>query len=237
MIVVYGYMPAWDLPDISPFVTKLVNYLTFAGIKFEYRGQDLTRLDQDTPHGKLPYIVDGDKKIADSNTIISYLKKEYGDHLDADLTKEQLAQSLAFNRLIEEHLYWSGVIEPRWRSDSGWETYIPYIVQGAEVTPDLRAFLDAFRNRIVTCFNGQGMGRRSTEVVHEIYKVDVDALSDYLGDKPYFFGDKIHAIDASVYAFVRHLADQPHKWIGTGYIQGKQNLMAYIDRIRKEYKV
>ena len=38
----------------------------------------------------------------------------------------------------------------------GWDTYIPYIVQGAEVTPQLKAFLDSFRERILNGFVGQG---------------------------------------------------------------------------------
>src|SRR5437899_461501 len=160
MITVYGYVPAWGIPDISPYVTKLVNYLTFTGLEFEHRTQDLATLDQDSPHGKLPYIVDGDgTKVGDSNTIIAYLRTNYGDPLDADLSKQQLAQALAFNPLLEEHLYWSGIIEPRWRHDSGWKTYIPYIVQGAEVTPEMRAGLDAFSARILVEFDGQGMGR------------------------------------------------------------------------------
>ncbi|ROZ52968.1 glutathione S-transferase family protein [Rhodococcus sp. WS1] len=238
MITVYGYVPAWGIPDISPYVTKVVNYLTFAGIEFEHKTQDLATLDQDSPHGKLPYIVDSDgTKIGDSNTIIAYLKNKYGDKLDADLSKEQLALGLAFNRLIEEHLYWSGIIQPRWRENSGWETYIPYIVQGAEVTPEMREGLDAFRGRILAEFDGQGMGRRSAEVVDEFFRADIDALSDFLGDKPFFLGDKLHSIDASVYSTLRQIADQPQQWLGTGYVQSKQNLVDYMDRIRKQHDI
>ncbi|KXF49857.1 glutathione S-transferase [Rhodococcus sp. SC4] len=238
MITVYGYVPAWGIPDISPYVTKVVNYLKFTGVEFEHKTQDLATLDEDSPHGKLPYIVDSDgTKVGDSNTIIAYLKDKYGDKLDADLSKQELALALAFNRLIEEHLYWSGIIQPRWREDSGWETYIPYIVQGAEVTPEMREGLDGFRGRILTEFDGQGMGRRSAEVVVEFFRADIDALSDFLADKDFFLGDKLHSIDASVYSTLRHIADQPQQWLGSGYVQSKANLVDYMDRIRKQYDI
>ena len=163
MITIYGYVPAFGVPDISPYVTKVINYMTFTGLEYQHKSQDLATLDKDSPTGKLPYIVDSDgTKIADSNTIVAYFKNRYGDKLDADLSKPEAANNLAWNRLIEEHLYWSGIIEPRWRLDEGWETYIPYIVQGADVSPELRAALDAFRQRILDEFNGQGMGRRTS---------------------------------------------------------------------------
>lgn len=238
MITIYGYVPAWGIPDISPFVTKVINYMAFTGLSYEHRTQDLATLDRDSPHGKLPYIVESDgTKIGDSNTIIAHFKDTYGDKLDADLSKQERAQALAFNRLIEEHLYWSGIIQPRWREDAGWETYIPYIVQGAEVTPEVRAGLDAFRARVLTEFNGQGMGRRSAEVVAEFFRADIDALSDFLADKPYFMGDALRSVDASVYSTLRQIADQPQQWLGTGYVQSKPNLVAYLDRIRKEYDI
>ncbi|PBC57752.1 glutathione S-transferase family protein [Rhodococcus sp. ACPA1] len=238
MITVYGYVPAWGIPDISPYVTKVVNYLKFTGVEFEHKTQDLATLDEDSPHGKLPYIVDSDgTKVGDSNTIIAYLKDKYGDKLDADLSKQERALALAFNRLIEEHLYWSGIIQPRWREDSGWETYIPYIVQGAEVTPEMREGLDGFRGRILTEFDGQGMGRRSAEVVVEFFRADIDALSDFMADKDFFLGDKLHSIDASVYSTLRHIADQPQQWLGSGYVQSKANLVDYMDRIRKQYDI
>ena len=126
MITIYGYVPAFGVPDISPYVTKVINYMTFTDLAFEHKTQDLATLDQDSPTGKLPYIIDSDgTKVPDSNTIIAYFKEKYGDKLDADLSKPEAANNLAWNRLIEEHLYWSGIIEPRWRLDEGLETYIP----------------------------------------------------------------------------------------------------------------
>lgn len=120
VLTVYGYVPAWGLPDISPYVTKLVFYLTMTKTPFAYKQESLAHLDKNAPCGKLPYIVDDDgTKVADSNKIIAYLETRYGVSMDKDLTPEDRALSLAFERLLCEHLYWSGVIEPRWRRDEG----------------------------------------------------------------------------------------------------------------------
>ena len=70
---------------------------------------------------------------------------------------------------------------------------------------------------IVAQFNGQGMGRRNSDVVLGLFKQDIDCLSDFMGDKKYFFDDKIRTIDCIVYAMLRHFADQPQQWKGTGY--------------------
>jgi isoprene-epoxide---glutathione S-transferase len=238
MITVYGYTPAWGLPCISPYVTKLANYLTFAGLSMEVKPQNLATLDEDSPFGKLPYIVDSDgTKVGDSNRIIAYLKSRYGNPLDGDQTAEEAATALAFNRLVEEHLYWSGVIQPRWRHLDQFEIYIPYIVQGAEVTPEMREGLMAFRDRIVAEFDGQGMGRRPDEEVLTFLKDDIDALSTFLGDKPYFMGGKPRSVDASVYSTVRHITDVPWDWPGRDYARSKRNLVAYTERIRDEFKI
>lgn len=239
MIIVHGYVASWGLPDISPYVTKLVTYLRMTGTPFEYKNQDLTKLDTDAPFGKLPYIIDtsDNTKVADSNTIIEYLSRKYDIKLDEGLTPAERALSVAFDRLATEHLYWSGVIQPRWKQDEGFEIYIPYLVQGAEVGPELRAFLDAFRVRILNGFEGQGMGRRDVDTVLAFYKTDVDALSDFLGNKQYFLGDKPRSVDAAIFAMLQHLVRQPQKWKGTGYVESKQNLMDYLARFDKSFKV
>lgn len=233
MITVYQYIPAWDLPCISPYVSKLANYMRLAGLPFELKPQDLSRLDLDAPRGKLPYIVDDDgTKVPDSNEIITYLKQKYGDKLDAGLSRQRAVEHLAWVRFCDEHLYWCGVIEPRWRHDSGWETYIPYIVGGAPVSPELRAGLDAFRQRILAEFNGQGMGRLTSPEVLEVFKTDIDALSDRIGDGPYFDGDRVHAVDATICSSLAHVIEVPFVWAGRDYARGKRNLVDYLDRMR-----
>lgn len=237
MITIYGYVPGFGVPDISPFVTKVINYMTFVGLDFEWKPQDLAKLDEDSPTGKLPYIIDSDgTKVADSTQIILYLKDKYGDKLDSDLSPAQAADNLAWSRLVEENLYWSGIIEPRWRLDEGWEVYMG-IITGAEVTDATREALASFRQRILDGFNGQGMGRRTSEAVQVVFRQDIDALSDFLGDKQFFTGDQVRTVDATVYSTLKHIANQPHPWPGKGYVQTKPNLVDYLSRMQEKYGI
>lgn len=60
VLTVYGYVPAWGLPDISPYVTKLIFFLKMTGTRYKYQPENLADLDTNAPCGKLPYIIDDD---------------------------------------------------------------------------------------------------------------------------------------------------------------------------------
>lgn len=237
MMKVYQYVPGWTVACISPYVSKLANYLRMVGHPFELVQQDLSRLQEDAPRGKLPFIVDDDgTKVADSNEIIAYHKAKYGDKLDADLTREEKAVATAWMRLIDEHLYWSGVIQPRWRMDSGWETYVPIICGGAtEIPPEVREGLDAFRVHIRDEFVHQGMGLKTDEEVLETFKVDVDAMEDFLHHKSFFMGPNPTSIDAAVFSILTHMIESPFAWPGRDYIRGKQSFVDYMARMRERF--
>ena len=96
---------------------KLETYLRMAGLPYELvNSGDVLK----APKGKLPWIDDDGKRVADTNFIIEYLKGRYGDPLDAALSPEQGAVATAFQRLLEEDLYWA-VVQTRWVEDAGWQ--------------------------------------------------------------------------------------------------------------------
>ena len=245
-VKLYGYLPAWGLPCISPYVTKIANYMTMTGVDYEFINQDLTKLDHDAPAGKLPFVIDGDAKVHDSQRIIEHLRSSRKQTIDSHLSASDHAVGLAFTRMTDENLYWSGVIQPRWREDSGWHTYIPYIVGMGEKPYDevwalldegTQGFLDAFRQRVLAGFNGQGMGRRPDADVVAFFKDDINAMSDFLGDKSFLLGDKPSSYDAGFYSEIRHCMDQPQQWGGTGYVGSKSNLANYASRMRNQYGI
>ena len=233
MIRLFRYVPGWSVPCISPYVSKVATYLRMTGHEFELVAQDLSRLREDAPRGKLPYIVDADGTIVpDSTEIIVYLKERYGDPLDQDATKEERAQMVAWNRMIDEHTYWCGVIQPRWRMDEGWETYVPILAQTNQVPEAVRSFLDELRVHIKNEFVMQGMGLKNDKEVLRAFEMDADALSDFFGEKEFFMGAQPRSIDASVFSILIHTIEAPFEWPGKAHIASKVNLVDYMARMR-----
>jgi glutathione S-transferase len=195
MIKVYRYVPGWRVPCISPYVTKVINYMKMAGLEYEAISQDLTKLDFETPYGKLPKIDDEGEVVADSTNIINHLRKKFGDKFDSRLASVERAQMLAWNRLIDDHLYWVAVIQPRWRETANWEKYLRIIAGTDDVPAPLRAFADDFRFRILTEFMLGGWGRMPAEVIYARARQDIDALADNLKEKRFMMGDEPASID------------------------------------------
>jgi len=236
MITIYRYLPSWTVPCISPYVTKAIYYMHMAGLEYEAKSQDLTKLDVDTPYGKLPVIVDEDgTKVADSTHIIDYLKNKYGDPLDGEASIEERTQMHAWNRMIDEHTYWTAVIQPRWRETANWEIYLRIIAGTQDVPPGLRAFADDFRFRILTEFMQGGWGRMPAEVIYRRARADFDALSDFLGEKAYFMGSKPRSIDAGLLSILRHTIDTPFTFDTKDHAKSKQNLVSYMARMKERF--
>ncbi len=231
MITLYGYAPGWTVQCISPYVTKVANYLELAGLDYQLKPGDVFNLKSTTPYGKLPVIEIDGQTVADSTEIIKFLESRSPRPLDGTASKAEKACMLAWNRLLDEHFYWAAVIQPRWREQANWERYIPIIVGGASVDGPTRDLLEEFRRMILAQFDGQGMGRLPSERVYARANDDVDALSDFLADKPYFMGDVPRTIDANVFAVLKHVADAPFEFPTRELVRSRPNLVAYIDRL------
>lgn len=232
MLTIHRFGPGWGLPCISPFVTKLVTYLRLRGdIPFRLVDQNLSRLKIDSPRGKLPFaIMSNGVMVPDSSEIIAVLQQDAGDPLDGRLTPAARAETLAWVRLCDEHLYWSAVVYVRWRLEANWREYRKVVARGFHGD---EAAADQFRLLILAEFEGQGMGRRSPDGVLAAFLADVDAIEARLGNKPFFFGAKPHAVDAAIYAIVAHIIRPPFDWAGRESVLSRPRLIEYCERLEQ----
>ncbi len=232
MITLYQYEPAFGLPNASPFCMKLETWLRMAGLPFEAPPVNLRDLGK-APKGKMPYIEDGGKTFADSTLIIEHLKLAYGDRLDGWLSAEQQAVALAFQRLIEENLYWA-LLHTRWAEPAGWaQTRVAFF---AKMPLPLKWLVPTLARRgLLKQMHGHGMGRHSEAEIHAIGQRDITALSDFLGDKPYFMGNEPCSLDATAYAFLANLIGPPVESALKQHALKFAPLQAYCERMRSRY--
>ncbi|WP_371128763.1 glutathione S-transferase family protein [Nitrosospira sp. Nl5] len=229
MLMLYQFARTWGNPNLSHFCCKTETYLRMAGIEYDIK----TTLPLFAPKGKLPYIEDGDLKLADSRFIIRHFKTRYKD-LDQDLTSAEAALSLAMQRLIEEHLFWVTMYS-RWQyTDANWQVNKKAIF--GVLPPGIRDVVASiYRYKINQQIYGHGTGRHKPNEIFELGMLDVDALAACLGEKRYFLGDQPTTLDASAFGFLINTLGCPIESPLKEHALSKDNLRNYVDRIKAEY--
>ena len=236
MIKLYAAAPAWDVPNVSPFVLKVDCYLRMVGLPYELVSFESPAEFAQLPKGKMPCIEDRGQKIADSGFILEYLQTTYGDPLgEQRLSPHDQALALGMRRLMEEHLYWA-IVYARWMEDPIWEQFKHILFGRYGYGPaELEAAATQYRDIVRTYLHGQGLGRHSRQEVYALGKADLTALSAFLEDKPYFLGKEPTALDATAYGFVANILYVGYETPLETHVKTLPNLRAYGDRMRQRY--
>lgn len=224
MITLYGVHPGMDVWDGSLFVNKAHVLLKMSGLSFEVTRGDFRK----APKGKVPYIQDGDLLLGDSTFIRDHLEKKYGIDLSAHLSPEEKAVAWAFEKMLENELYWA-IVHSRWMIDANFERGPKRFFN--EVPALIRPFVvSMIRRKIKTSLHAAGMGRHEKSEIEDLARRDLEAVSRQLGQKPWLMGDKPCGADASVWASVASALsptyDTPIRTAAESY----PNLTAYRDR-------
>jgi len=231
MIKLYGFGPAFGLIDPSPFVTKVNLYMTVCEIEFESVNNSNNL--QKAPKTKLPFIEDNGELVCDSTFIIDHLKSKYSADLDDWLTDEQRALTQLLGKSLDENFYWC-IVYSRWVNDDTW----PIIKErffGPMPFPMNKIVPIVARRLTKKSIIGHGMGRHSDDEVQEIAKRSLISLSILLGDKPYFFGDKISSFDITAFAMISSLTLSKIDNQMSRLAKSFTNLDEYTRRIKAHY--
>jgi glutathione S-transferase len=225
MIELHQYPAIWGLPSLSPFCIKVEAFLKKSSLPYRV----VVELNPARgPKGKMPFIRDGEKEIADSTFIIDYLIEKY----DLDQFREPdpmlRAQALAFQRMIEEYFYFV-LLYYRWIDPRGWSiakrafaTLFPPLV-GTAALPVLRV-------RLTRQARAQGLSRHSHAEICAIGRRDLEGLSDFLADKSYLMGSKWMPVDATLFAFLTTVLKQPIETELKEALRRHANLVSYCQR-------
>ena len=185
MIKLHQFLPAFGLPNASPFCMKVENYLRLANI--EYETVPLFNPAK-SPKGQAPFIEDGDEKIADSHFILQYLKRKYGDPLSEGLSRSDINKGQQITRVMEDHLYFA-MMYTRW-------------IQPENAMIIREAFFGHMKNFIKVPFfmflqrnmrrklREHSIGRHSHEEIEQLAIDDLLILSEALGSEAYYGGLK-----------------------------------------------
>ena len=227
MITLYTFGPMFGLPDPSPFVMKALVLMKMSGLPFKTEAGGGKALSK-APKGKLPFINDDGKIIADSSFIRFHLEQKHGLDFDKGLTAEQRATGWAFEKMCENHLYFAGT-DARWMNDDNFNKGPRQFFDGAPAL--IRPLIIAkVRRDLKRTLHGQGMGRHTRADIELLAARDLGAIAAQLGGKNFLFGEEPHAADATVFSFVNSALCP---LFDTGILTSArkhENLLAYAKR-------
>ncbi len=234
MIKVHKFGPAFGLPDVSPFVCKIEMYLRMAGHMYETLIGDVRK----APRKQLPLVELEGKLLPDSSLIIEELESRRSEKMDAHLSAKERATALAFKSMLEEHFYF-GLLFMRWACDDGWAVFEPHLREmlGTMGIPSLMRGMVAKSARKYTTSRtrSQGLGRKPRAEVVGICTQILGAVSEELGDRPYFCGDRPTTYDATAYAFLLGALCPAFDNEVRRDADGRKNLVAYVDRLKAQF--
>jgi glutathione S-transferase len=224
MIALYSYPELFGVADNNPFGLKVFAFLKLAGIAFEHHHVfDASA----APRGQLPYIVDGEHTLGDSDTIIAHLVRSRGLAIDAALSPVQRDLGHMVSRNLDD-LYWV-MSYSRWHDERFWPRFQAALL---DAHPELTAeALQGARDYNAKRYYYLGIGRYEPEQAYARGLADLQVVANLLGDQPFLFGAAPHGVDAGAYGFLANIhfydIDTPLK----AFLQAQPRLIDYCLRL------
>jgi glutathione S-transferase len=229
MITLYGFGPAFGLPDPSPFVMKTDVQLKMSGLPYRFeRGGP-----RGGPKGKVPYVEDGGVRIGDSTFIRDHIEETYGIDLDRALSSDERARGWAIERMLEDHLYFA-LIHARWLDDANFAKGPAHFFDALPEETREQA-RNAAREGVRANLYFQGLGRHSDAEIADLGVRTLAALSTILDGQAFLFGSKPSSADATAFGMVAGVLTPFFATKLRERASQLVNLVAYNDRMMKRY--
>src|SRR5271169_417524 len=173
MITLYSYPTLFGVADNNGYGLKVFAFLRLAGIAFTHEHIfDASA----APRGQLPYLVDDDETIGDSETIIAHLIGKYRLDIDAALGARERTLNLLITRMLDD-LYWV-MSYSRWKDERYWPAFRAALMREH---PSLSAEgLQKAREFNFQRYHFQGIGRYAPGAAYARGLADLKVLADLI---------------------------------------------------------
>lgn len=223
--------------SISPFSIKLESWIRMNGLKYE-----CVYSSKGGEKRQIPYIEFNGKHIPDSNVAINFLKEYFKERNpkvifdDISLNADQKAIAHMTKQMLENH---TCVVGFYWRYGLNMPEFFAKMIAPAGncyPSPTARWF---FRNVLPLVIRLraylQGISRHSPDEVAQFSFLDLEAISRYLGDKKYFFGDDMTTIDCTLYGHLAQFLYIPMAFPQKKFVnENCPNLVNFMARFQEE---
>jgi glutathione S-transferase len=198
MLTLYSYPTLFGVADNNGYGLKVFAFLRLAGVPFRHEHIfDASK----APRGQLPYIVDGNDTVGDSEAIIGFVTQRYRLTIDAALNPSQRTSNLLITRMLDD-LYWV-MSYSRWQDERFWPAFRAALLrEHPNLTEDGLAKARAFNHQR---YYYQGIGRYDPDAAMARGVADLAALAALIPAQGYLHGAKPTGIDAAIYGFIANI--------------------------------
>jgi glutathione S-transferase len=224
MLTLFSYPDLCGVADNNPYGLKVYAFMKLCNLPFRHQHIfDASR----APRGQLPYLVDGDETIGDSDAIIGHLTENHALTIDDGLTPAQRNIHLLVRRTLDD-LYWVMSFS-RWKDENFWPLFRNMMLRShPEVTADA---LEAAREYNFKRYYYQGIGRYEPDDAYARGIADLSVLANMLPKSGFLFGAKPSSVDAAIYGFIANIyfyeIDTPLK----RFLLARENLVGHCKSI------
>lgn len=211
-------------PNLSPFAIKLETYLRMAKIPYKN-----VYTYEFSPKHKTPWIVFNGEIFSDTHFIIQFLNRKFDIDLNQHLSQTEKAVARAMQKMTEENLFWSFIVS-RWVYGSGDPSL-------RKITGLNRFLVWRVRKIVEPQAYSQGIGRHNHREVESIARDDLQALSDFMGEKKFLMGNEPCETDCTIFGMISLMWQMPVTSFCYKFIKENTfpNLTAYFYRMKKEF--
>ena len=226
MLTLYSYPTLFGVADNNGYGLKVFAFLRLAGVPF--RHEHIFDASA-APRGQLPYIVDGNDTVGDSETIIGFVTQKYRLTIDAALSPAQRTTNLLITRMLDD-LYWV-MSYSRWQDERFWPAFRAALLrEHPSLTEDGLAKAKAFNHQR---YHYQGIGRFDPDAAMARGVADLGALAALIPSQGYLHGERPTSIDAAVYGFIANIyfydIDTPLKQ----FVAARENIVRHCRAIHE----